>query len=42
MATVCRRLMRQVRHWLAFGVTALFSAILSVRGLWSLRRSQAR
>ena len=25
---------------IALGVTALFSAILSVRGLWSLRRSQ--
>ena len=25
---------------LAMGVTALFSVILSVRGLWSLRRSQ--
>ena len=27
---------------LALGVSGLFSAILSVRGLWSLRRSQAR
>src|SRR5450432_3002701 len=26
----------------ALGVTALFSAILSVRGLWSLRSGQAR
>jgi hypothetical protein len=27
---------------LALGVTALFSVILSVRGLWSLRRGQPR
>ena len=27
---------------LAMGVTALFSVILSVRGLWSLRRGQPR
>ena len=27
---------------LALGVTALFSVILSVRGLWSLRRGQSR
>ena len=27
---------------LALGVTALFSVILSVRGLWSLRRAQPR
>jgi hypothetical protein len=27
---------------LALGVTALFSFILSVHGLWSLRRSQSR
>jgi hypothetical protein len=27
---------------LALGVTALFSAILSVRGLWSLQRGQPR
>lgn len=27
---------------LALGVTALFSVILSARGLWSLRRGQAR
>jgi hypothetical protein len=27
---------------LALGVTALFSVILSVRGLWSQRRAQAR
>lgn len=27
---------------LAMGVTALFSVILSVRGLWSLRRSQPK
>ena len=27
---------------LALGVTATFSVILSVRGLWSLRRGQAR
>jgi hypothetical protein len=27
---------------LALGVTALFSLILSVQGLWSLRRGQAR
>ncbi len=27
---------------LALGVTALFSAILSARGLWSLRRGQSR
>ena len=27
---------------LAMGVTALFSVILSVRGLWSLRRSQSQ
>jgi hypothetical protein len=27
---------------IALGVTALFSVILSVRGLWSLRRSQSR
>ena len=26
---------------IAVGVTALFSAVLSVRGLWSLRRGQA-
>jgi len=27
---------------IALGVTALFSVILSVRGLWSLRRGEAR
>src|ERR1043165_6567872 len=27
---------------IALGVTALFSVILSARGLWSLRRSQSR
>ena len=27
---------------IALGVTALFSVILSVRGLWSLRRGQSR
>jgi len=27
---------------IAVGVTALFSAVLSVRGLWSLRRGQPR
>lgn len=27
---------------IAFGVTSLFSVILSVRGLWSLRRGQPR
>ncbi len=27
---------------LALGVTALFSVILSVRGLWSLQRSPSR
>ena len=27
---------------IALGVTALFSVILSVRGLWSLRRGQVR
>jgi hypothetical protein len=27
---------------LALGVTALFSVILSVRGLWSLKRGQSR
>ena len=27
---------------IALGVTALFSVILSVRGLWSLRRGQPR
>ncbi|HXO20917.1 MAG TPA: hypothetical protein VOA87_13455 [Thermoanaerobaculia bacterium] len=27
---------------LALGVTAIFSVILSVRGLWSLRKGQAR
>ena len=32
---------RLIRASIAIGVTGLFSVILSVRGLWSLRRGRA-